>query len=501
MKKILRLLTSRMVLLFVLMGLQALLLILLVMFLSEVFHIFALGFTIFGLITVIYITNKTQNASYKISWVILILTVPVLGLMFYLMFSQTGATKRLLKNSAYAYDYTQDNIEKYNVQMDLNEEGARQSRYIHNVSGYPVFENTKTHYYPTGEAFFEGLKEELGKAKKYIFMEYFIVEEGEMWGDIFDILKQKVKEGVEVRFMYDDLGCMNTLPNKYNEIIKQAGIKCTIFNPFKPTVDSLFNNRDHRKITVIDGYTSFCGGANLADEYINKRMRFGKWKDSAIMLKGYATYAYLSMFLMSWDFFAGEKTEFENYIYELEEQKEEGYVQPFCDNPFDVENICETVYTNMIANAKDYLYFTSPYFMVGDNFMNALCEAAKSGVDVRMITPHIPDKKIVFLITRANYDKLMRAGVKVYEYTPGFIHAKNFVCDDKYAVVGTINTDYRSLYLNFECGLWQYKTKELLKIKEDFLHTLQECKEQQIVNKNIFVKFFEAILRLFAPLM
>ena len=309
---------------------------------------------------------------------------------------------------------------------------------------------------------FPVLVKELEQAEHYIYIEYFIINDGVMWRTILDILEQKVAQGVDVRLIYDGFGCLTTLPYKYDKFLREKGIQCKVFNPFRPVLNIIQNNRDHRKICVIDGKTGFTGGINLADEYINQKERFGHWKDTAVMLKGDAVWSMTMMFLHMWNVVNGIQTPIDYaahspHAYHPEEFEGSGFVQPFTDTPLDGETLGENVYLNIINRAKRYVYICTPYLIIDNEMMTALCLAAKSGVDVRIMTPGVPDKKMVFLLTQSYYAQLIEAGVKIYEYQPGFLHAKSFVCDDEIAVVGTINLDYRSLYLHFEDGVWIYK--------------------------------------------
>ena len=307
--------------------------------------------------------------------------------------------------------------------------------------------------------------------------------------------------------MYDDMGCIMTLPHHYERKMEALGIACSVFNPFIPILSSRLNNRDHRKICVIDGHTGFTGGINLADEYINAYEKHGHWKDSSIILKGDAVWNLTVMFLAMWDDIRGIKEDYEKFkprVYQSVPESRDGYVQPYSDNPLDDEIVGETVYFNLINKAKRYVYITTPYLIIDNEMVTALSVAAKSGVDVRIITPHIPDKWYVHAVTRAYYEGLLENGVKIYEYTPGFIHAKTFAVDDEYGTVGTINLDYRSLYLHFECGVWLYRTRSVLQIKEDFLAMLPICQEitlEECRNVKWYRKLVRACLRIFAPLM
>lgn len=389
----------------------------------------------------------------------------------------------------------------------LHDDGAAvQSRYIQNVAHYPPHKNSTAEYLSIGEKKYEKLKEELKKAKHFIFMEYFIIQEGIMWNSILEILVEKAKNGVDVRLIYDDMGCLLFLPRNYNKKLESMGIKCCVFNPVSPILSAKINNRDHRKIAIIDGHTAFTGGINLADEYINEIKKHGHWKDTAIMIKGEAVWNMTVMFLSMWDYLRGIEEDFEKFRYKFKKESEieDGYFQPFSDSPFDDETVGETVYLNLLNKAKRYVYITTPYLVIDYKMTQALASAAKSGIDVRIITPHIEDKWYVHAVTRSNYRFLVESGVKIYEYTPGFIHSKTLVSDDEYAVVGTINMDYRSFYLHFECGVWTYKSKSVLDIKEDFLSTLDVCTEitMDMIKKTKWYKtLIGTLLRVFAPLM
>jgi len=318
------------------------------------------------------------------------------------------------------------------------------------------------------------------------------------------VLAEKAAAGVDVRVLYDDIGCIFTLPRKYPSVLKKKGIKCCVFNRFLPRLSVRMNNRDHRKILIVDGKTAYTGGINLADEYINEKVRFGHWKDTGILLHGDAVWSLTVMFLNMWNFTAGTNEDFSIFRPEPVQSSGKGFVQPYTDSPLDDEPVVETVYLNLINRAKDYVYLTTPYLIIDHATTMALVSAAKSGADVRIITPHIPDKKIIFEVTRAHYLSLLEAGVRIYEYTPGFIHAKNFVVDDQYATVGTVNMDYRSMFLHFENGVVLYNTPTIMDIKIDFLATQalsQEVTLKDCKSISLFRRILRALLRVFAPLM
>lgn len=460
----------------------------------------------------LWVTTRDENAAYKISWIILILALPVFGICMYFFFSQRKlGPKHREKEAALIEMFRPYMMQDKKVMEELREtsmKGYRQSDCIWRERNFPVYRHTKTKYYPMGQYFFADLVEDLRKAKKYIFMEYFIVEEGIMLNTVLDILEQKVKEGLDVRFMYDDIGSMSKVPPKYYEKIRARGIQCQKFNPLKPILNSMFNNRDHRKITVIDGEVGYMSGANLADEYINAVERFGTWKDEAIRLQGDAVRSLNVIFLNAWYFtMEGGETDFAQTLPPFpeagEEEESDGFVQPFTDSPIDRTFLSRDVFINMINRAEKYVYISTPYVDFGEVMLTALRTAAESGVDVRLTVPHIPDKKMVFLLTQSFFPSLIQSGVKIYEYTPGFIHSKTFVCDDEYGVIGTINLDFRSLYLHWEAGVWMWGSSALKELKEDYLETLkisQEVTYAMTQNKNVFVRFFQTILQVFGPL-
>ena len=467
-------------------------------------------FSIISGLVVLWIVNKNDNPAYKMAWIIPILLFPVSGGVLYVIFGNKKPAKKLRNTLEKESNRTINELSQDERVIDeirnQDERVAGQSIYLSNVVGYPIYKNTETKYYDIGESNYADLIKELNNAKKFIFMEYFIIEEGQMWNGILEILERKAKEGVDVRLIYDDVGCINLLPYGYNLYLERKGIKCIPFNPFVPFVSLAMNNRDHRKITIIDGHTGFTGGINLADEYINVKERFGHWKDTGIMLKGEGVWNLTVMFLRMWNAFRPTDEDYSIYrpeVNQTELVRSDGYVQPYGDSPLDEEIVGENAYMNIINSAKNYIYIFTPYLIIDNEMMTALCLAAKKGVDVRIVTPGIPDKKTVFKLTRSYYTQLLEAGVRIYEYTPGFIHAKVFICDDEIATVGTINMDYRSLYLHFECGVYLYKCKCISDIKKDAIYTMSKSREftDDDVKKGKTRSLLQAILRVFAPLM
>ena len=483
-------------------------------FMIDTFHRYSdvLSFvcTVISILVVLFIVYKEDNPAYKIAWIIPILLFPIFGGLLYLCLGNKKPTKKMRvklerEHNRQRHLISQDkNIIKEIEVQDMTVAG--QVKYLSEYMDFPIYKNTEVVYYKSGEEKFKDLVKELKAAKHYIFMEYFIIAEGEMWDTILEILEQKAKEGLDVRLIYDDVGCVSLLPYRYDKILESRGIKCMAFNKFVPIISLAMNNRDHRKITVIDGHTGFTGGINLADEYINKKERFGYWKDTGIMLKGEAVWNLTTMFLHMWNSFRYADEDYSKYkphIHIEDLVVDDGYVQPYGDTPLDEEVVGENVYLNIINSAKRYVYIFTPYLIIDNEMMTALCLASKRGIDVKIVTPGIPDKKTVFKLTRSYYHQLIENGVEIYEYTPGFIHAKVVVSDDEIATVGTINFDYRSLYLHFECGVFMYKTKCIQDIKQDAIETIYKSKKIDIdfFKDNKFGIIFKAILRVFAPLL
>lgn len=458
----------------------------------------------------IYIISKKDKGAYKLIWVFMILIFPVFGGLFYLLFnfqSVSGKNKKRLaymhkKSEKYLYmpggDYDEaiSELPYYSQQID----------YLEKFVGFPIYSHTQTKYLTPGEMKFKYLLEELEKAEKYIFLEYFIVQQGKMWDSILEILKRKARQGVIVRLIYDDVGCFFLLPKNYPKELREYGIECVVFNKFRPFLSTVQNNRDHRKILSIDGKVAFTGGINLADEYINEIEKHGHWKDASIMLKGKAAWSLTVIFLQMWNLCKGTDEDFSKYYpkedtaYQIEA---DGFVQPYSDSPIDDEHVGEHVYLHIINNAKKYVYINTPYLIIDDSMVSALCLAAKSGVDIRIVTPRISDNWWVHMTTRSYYRELIKGGVKIYEYSQGFIHAKTFVSDDKVATVGTINLDFRSLYLHFECGVKMYDTPAVGEVKEDFLKTLEICDRITLekCKSSLPMRLFQDVMRIFAPLM
>lgn len=508
MKRILNFILHRLFIVVVLLLIQIGFLVLILTKFNYAMPYFYIAMELVGILVLLEIINNKANPNYKIAWIIPVLTIPIFGTFFYLMFGSKKNNKidRTTKiiNKVFKENLIQDEDILKELKKD-NLDAYNEINYLLN-NNFPVYNNTNIEYFKVGEAYYTKLIEELKKAKYFIFLEFFIIHEGKMWNTILEVLKEKVKQGVDVRVIYDDIGCIVTLPSKYYKKLRNYGIKAISFNQFVPILTSKLNNRDHRKILIIDGNIGFTGGINIADEYINEITRFGYWKDNGIMLKGDAVWSLTVMFLTTWDYVSNTKDDFNKFrpnYYECINTISNSYIQPYDDSPMDNEVVGKNVYLNLIHRAKKYIYITTPYLILDDEVENALILASKSGVDVRIITPGIADKKIVNEVTKAYYPNLINNGIKIYEYKKGFIHAKTFLVDDLYATVGTINLDYRSLYLHFECGVFIYKDKCITDIKKDFEETFDES---NIINKNDtkvdFIRVFKrAILKLFAPLM
>ncbi len=461
-------------------------------------------------IAVIYIINSKGNPAFKMTWMLCVLVFPLIGVMFY-VFAQMQVGTRFMRSRLSTLrietaPYMQQDPEIVDHIRASKSANAQLSYYLSRQLGFPTYRNTEVHYYPLGEYKFKAMLQELQKARKYIFMEYFIVEKGYMWGSILDILKRKAAEGVEVRFMYDGMCAISMLPYSYPRQLEKCGIQCKMSNPIVPFLSTTQNNRDHRKICVIDGKVAFTGGVNLGDEYINRKERFGHWKDTAVMLRGDAVQSFTMIFLQMWNV---EERRPEKYMRYLTPKRSElhrgmGYVIPYGDSPFDNENVGEEVYFHILNHAKKYVHIMTPYLILDNEMIITLTRAAKSGIEVVIIMPHIPDKWYAFAVAKTYYKELIESGVQIYEYTPGFVHAKVFVSDDDTATVGTINLDYRSLYLHYECGVFIYNNPEVDKIEADFRNTLVKCHKVTLVEakeRSMLTKVTGHVLRLVAPLM
>jgi len=462
----------------------------------------------FTAVMLIHLFNTRDNPSVKLSWAFVISTVPLLGavLYFFVRFDLGHrVNKRLLDYSMGAsIPFLPEQKPLMETVKADDKSLYNLAQYLRNHGNFPIYRNSDVTYFPVGEAMFHEMLLQLEQAEKFIFMEYFLVSEGYMWDKILDILRQKAQSGVEVRFLYDGMNAFTNLPYGYPEELKQLGIQCKMFAPIRPFVSTHYNNRDHRKITVIDGHTAFTGGINLEDRYINIHSPYGHWKDTAVMVKGDAVQSFTMMFLQMWNYNERERI-FAPYLsLPPDSPKTEGYVIPYADSPMDDENVGEMVYLDMVNRAADYAWIMTPYLIPDNEMITALTFAAKRGVDVRLILPGIPDKKTVFALSRSYYRQLLDAGVKIYEYTPGFVHGKVALCDGVHGVVGSINLDYRSLYHHFECAAYLYRMPVLEDIKADFESTLAQCRRisaEHLRSFPLWSRVFAYIAKFATPLV
>ncbi len=467
------------------------------------------GTVLFTFIMVICLLNSRMNPTAKITWLIVIMLVPVFGVLLF-AYTQSDVGHRALKaRMNQIITETKECIPQSGDTMErLTEENqgvAALAHYMHRSGCHPVFENTSVTYFPLGEEKFAQMLKQLEAAEHFIFMEYFIVDEGIMWGQILEILAKKASEGVDVRVMYDGTCEFALLPHDYPKRLRALGIQCKIFAPVSPFVSTHYNYRDHRKILVIDGHTAFNGGVNLADEYINQKKKFGHWKDTAVMLKGEAVQSFTLMFLQMWriDTAKDETQHFLSYL-PRPVQKANGFVIPYGDCPLDDDKLGERVYMDILNRSLKYVHIMVPYLILDGEMETALKFAAERGVDVVLLLPGIPDKAVPYALAKTHYMSLLESGVKIYEYTPGFVHAKVFVCDGEEAVVGTINLDYRSLYHHFECATYLYRTDCILDIEEDFQKTLTKCRQvtkETARHEKLRVKLTGHLMKAFAPLL
>ena len=454
----------------------------------------------------VYLLNQDMNNSVRIPWLVVTALAPVLGVLLF-CYTKEDVGHRVLKKRLLELEgqtqLAQD--QKASTALDADCPGAASlAQYLRGRGGgFPVYENTQVTYFPSGEAKFAALLPQLESATQYIFLEYFIIDEGLMWGRILEILARKAAQGVDVRVLYDGMLEISTLPWDYPRRLEKLGIRCKAFAPIQPFLSTHYNYRDHRKILVIDGKVAFTGGVNLADEYINRKERFGHWKDTAILLRGEAVQSFTLMFLQMWNL-TEKEPRWDEALLPSPPVEAEGYVMPYCDCPLDDYKVGESVYMDILNRAKDYVHIMTPYLILDNEMETALKFAAQRGVDVKLILPGIPDKKAAYALAKSHYQYLTAAGVKLYEYTPGFVHAKIFASDDVKAVVGTINLDYRSLYHHFECAAYLYGGPTVGDVERDFQRTLEQCRRvtpETIRHEKLGYKLGGSLMKLVAPLL
>lgn len=511
MRRFLKLISSRLVWTFLFIFLQMGVLYVTLKYAESYFSLSIFNFVL-SLVFSFAIFTRDDAPEYKISWIFLISALPIFGCFMYLIFGNKKksrwekrriASYQELMGTHSIGDYPPKGAVSGNMLCDAD---IRLQEYLSKITGGIVYDSTKVEYYPLGDLCYPVMVQELEKAQKFIFMEYFIYEKGDFWDTILEILKRKVSQGVDVRLMYDDMGSINTLPYKYYRELRSYGIKAVAFNPVRPRLNPRLNYRDHRKVCIIDGNVAISGGINIADEYINHRIRFGHWKDNAFILRGSGVWNYTFMFLQLWQFVAPKQfsvVDFSMY-YPTERMPSDGFVQSFGDSPLDDFNVAENAYIHVLNSARDYVWISTPYLILDSTMVNALVLAAQSGVDVRLITPSIPDKKIVFSLTQSNYTKLLANGIRIFEYIPGFIHSKMFVSDDKRAIVGTTNMDFRSFFLHFESGSVFYGGSVVESVKADFEDTFELCHEitlEDARRRSVPMKLLGQVAKLIAPLL
>ena len=458
--------------------------------------------------TILAIVNRNMPPESKVTW-ILFAVVPVFGFLLYLMIGERRLSKKEIQQleKMDSMKFREDN--SYDLRVELKQENKSAFGIVksllsmdHNAD---VYDGTASQYFPLGEEMFEAMLDDLRSAKKFIFLEFYIIDPGLMWNRILEILVDKVQQGVEVKLLYDDIGCMATLPGDYTKRLRKMGIDAHKFNKVIPRMTVAYNNRDHRKILVVDGQVGYTGGINLADEYINHIVRFGHWKDGGVRLEGSAVKALTRLFLMNWYINRGEITDFDRYHFDSQRVEGKGLYIPYGSGPKPIykEQVGKAVYQNIINQAIDYVYITTPYLIIDYDLTEDIKNAAMRGVDVRIVTPFIPDKKLIQIVTRGAYPDLLEAGVKIYEYTPGFIHSKNVISDDELAVVGTINFDYRSLVHHYENAVLMYQTETIADIKQDFEGLFDISKEISLetLQNSWYQRLLKEIMQLFAPLL
>ncbi|NLC73615.1 MAG: cardiolipin synthase [Ruminococcaceae bacterium] len=491
--------------------LQVAVLIVSLVYMRDKYAIVQFFYYFLSLVIIIYILNKEGHSSYKTAWVITIALLPIFGTAMYIVFGQSRLPQSRREELCGMQHHVNPSLLKNAVPVselsDISQDAFLQAQYLVNNAYAPMYRGTETKYFETGEKLFEDILESLRKAEKFIYLEYFIIGLGSLWDEVLEILEEKAKAGVDVRVIYDDIGSILTLPRYYCNELNKRGIKCGAFHRFLPVMTGTINNRDHRKICVVDGHTAYTGGANIADEYVNRISRFGTWQDCGVRVHGTAAFSFTVMFISMWNYIYNVSEPDEKFVPEISlpsDIPDDGYVIPYADTPVDDEHVGQTVYLNMISRAKKYVYICTPYLILDEETATALMVAAKSGIDVRIITPGVPDKQMVYAVTRSYYSQLIEAGVRIYEFMPGFIHSKTVVCDDEYAVCGTINFDYRSLFLHHECAVWMYRSSAIFEMRDSYLSLLDKC---ALITKEIYYEIpwykrvFGNVLRIASALL
>ncbi len=499
MRKLKKMLTSRAVFTAAALLLQLFILFLITLRFSSVFVYYLIVSYTVAVILSFFVLNKKTNTGYKIGWILLFTVLPLFGAVLYVTIN--GETYRFLTERRLNKIHTSaKRMFDSERRMEFDSDYARlQSEYIRKYSASTPVKNTRSKYFGSGEDFFTSLLEDLKTAEHHIYLEYFILRQGYMWTEIKSILVEKAKSGVDIRIIVDDFGSIDGISRRERKYLRENGIKIKFFNPFLPVISGLLNNRDHRKICVIDTKIAYCGGVNIADEYINLHKRFGYFKDSGIVMYGEAAYNFEVFFVSLWEYVTGKSSE---VVMPKYEEIDKGIFHPYADSPVDCEYVSKNIYMNMINRAERYVYISTPYFVVDDEMLTSIVNASKSGVDIRIVVPHIPDKILVNQVTKSYYERLVSAGVRVYEFKKGFNHSKLVVADGRVASVGSVNFDYRSFYLSFECGVWMYETDSIADVKKDLISMMGESIEitADKARANIFVRVFRGILAAFSPM-
>lgn len=490
---------------------QLLILLLLLTYFSHEFLPVYYLMLILSVVVSISVINRDSDSSSKLLWVFVIMALPFFGGMLYLLFGRTKIPKALMVQDRQAYAdyvaYAEQNLQTLG-ESDISDPVLRRmTDMAWNNGFFPVYTNSKTRYYPTGEQQFAGFMDAIRNARRYIFIETYIIDEGSVLNELLDLLEEKANEGVDVRLIYDDFGCLVNLPEDFSDRLMARGIQAHPFNPIHPQLAIQMNNRDHRKIIIVDGKVAFTGGSNIADEYVNRIERFGYWKDMGVRVEGPAVEPFVIAFLQMWNYSAAVNTPYERYVLdesEFPQRPDQGYVIPFFDSPTDDKTVGRKFHLNLINSANEYCWITTPYLILDSDMVSMLELAVQNGVDVRIVVPGIPDKKIVYEVTKANTDLLVRKGIKVYEYTPGFIHGKVTLVDGRHALAGTVNMDFRSYYTNYECGMWMYDPACIKQIHDDFEQIFEQSKLvtlESLEQTNWLVRQYRLVLKIFSPML
>ena len=465
--------------------------------------------TVISVVIAVAVAGRHSDSGTKLTWVFLMLSVPVFGWLFYFLFGQSKIPKALMIKDRQAYsdykDYARHNM-KVLEKAGKNPTLDKMTSMAWTNGYFPVYENCETTYYPTGMEQCQAIIEAMTKAKHFIFVETFILDSGRLWESIQKVMIEKAKEGVDVRMIYDDFGAFTHMDANYDKYLQSKGIKAFAFNPLKPRLAGQMNNRDHRKMIIVDGDIAFTGGINIADEYVNLKKRFGYWKDMGIGIKGPAVEQFTIAFLQIWNYVSGTNTRYEKFLphKEVKDLPANGYVIPFFDAPTDDNETGKNFHMNMFNQANDYVWISTPYLVLDPEMISTIRLAVANGIDVRIVVPGTPDKKIVYAVTQNNFEPLIKAGARIYIYEPGFIHGKVCLSDDSSAVVGTVNMDSRSYYVNYECGVWMQDTSAIPKIKGDFEKIFKASREVTLADcekVGWFTRFYRSFLSLFSPLL